>query len=402
MTSKKKQDSYDEIEQSIDFEAFIASVERHFKDVPDPRFDRLQVYPLMILLVMMLCAMIAGANSISSIHQYVKMKEGLFQRLFGIAQAPSYGVFWWLLTRLEPAPLQEAFMNWAKELPSAVTSKLIAIDGKHLNGLLGKKQVHLVSAWEDARGVMLAQLATDEKSNEITAIPKLLDQIDVKGAHITIDAAGCQRNIAQKIVEKGGDYTLTLKANQGGLRAEAENFFTQAAAVGFSDETRCQSFTTLEKGHGRIEERSIVVTHDLDWLPQLPLWAGLQSLVEITSTRICQGNTSVEKRYYISSQKYSAEEAGRVVRSHWGIENGLHWCMDVVFCEDASQANVRHAAENLATFRRMALSLIRQDVGGRSGVAQRRRAAAWDDRHAIRILCRLFADKNATPFPSTT
>lgn len=385
----RKQD-YADIEQSIDIQAFVESVKEGFNTVTDPRKADNQTYPLMSLLVMMLCAVIAGANSITGIHQYAQIKVGMFSRLLETAKAPGYMVFWWLLTRLKPEPLQAAFINWVSKLPAEVQSKLIAIDGKHLNGLVGGHGVHLVAAWESTRKLLLGQVKAEEKTNEITAIPDLLDMIDVNGATITIDAAGCQKTIATKIKEKGGEYILALKGNQGTLHAEAENFFLQAEAVDFTEDTHCMVATTLDKDHGRIEERRVVVTNNLDWLDRRVEWTDLRSMIQVTSTRTFQGKKSEEKRYYISSKEWSPKEVGVAIRSHWSIENHLHWCMDVIFYEDASLANTGHAAENLAMFRRMALALIKEDVGGTVGIARRRREAAWDDTYALRILGHLF------------
>jgi predicted transposase YbfD/YdcC len=388
----KKKEVYDDIEKSIDIQSFIDSVEDGFKELEDPRQADNIRYPLLSLLIMILCAVIAGANSITGIHHYVQLKENMFHRLLGTVGAPSYMVFWWLLARVKPEPLQIAFINWASKLPENIKSRLIAIDGKHLKGLVGGNGVHLVAAWESTRGILLGQVKVKEKSNEITAIPELLDMLDIEGANVTIDAAGCQRDIAKKIIERKGDYTLALKGNQGTLRAEAENFFAQAEDAGFTEDTHCALVTTLDKGHGRIEERKICVVNNLDWLESRAEWSGISSMVQITSTRIYQGKKSTEKRYYISSKEWSPEKAGAAIRSHWSIENHLHWSMDVIFSEDASQANTGHAAENLAMFRRMAQALIKQDVGGTVGIAKRRREAAWDDVVALCILGHLFRE----------
>ena len=385
----RKQD-YSDIEKELDLQSFIESIRGGFKNVLDPRSSDNQDYSLMSLIIMILCAVIAGANSITAVHQYAKIKIHMFNQLIGITRAPCYMVFWWLLTRLKPKPLQDAFINWLSQLPEEVRSRIIAIDGKHLRGLIGEKGVHLVAAWECTRGLLLGQVKAEEKSNEITAIPELLEMIDINNATVTIDAAGCQRKIAKKIREGGGDYMLALKGNQETLSDEAKNFFLQARAIDFTDETYCTIIKTLDKGHGRIEEREVVVTNNLDWLDARKDWQDIKSMIEVTSRRICKGKTSEEKRYYISSREWSAEEAGMVIRSHWSIENHLHWSLDVIFREDESQANTGHAGENFAMFRRMALTLIREDIGGSIGVAAKRREAAWDDSYALRLIGQLF------------
>jgi predicted transposase YbfD/YdcC len=385
----KKYDPYNDLEKSIDLQSFLSSLKRGFDEVIDPREADNQTYSLMSLLIMILCAVIAGANSITGIHHYAHFKLKMFRELLGISHPPSYMAFWWLLTRLDPKPLQDAFIKWTNLLSSEMKEKLIAIDGKHLNGLVGEKQVHLVAAWESARGLLLGQVKTKEKSNEITAIPELLDTIDIKGAIVTIDAAGCQKEIVKKIIEKQGDYVLALKGNQGILHAEAINYFSQARDVNYED-TDCDVFRTFDKGHGRIEERQVVVINNLSWLRLRSEWSDIKSMIEVASTRHCQSKTSTEKRYYISSKKWSPEEVNQIIRSHWSIENHLHWCMDVIFYEDASLANVMNAAENLAMFRRIAQALLKQDVGGNAGIAKRKREAAWDDTCVLRILGHLF------------
>ncbi len=394
MSKKSPQDTYSEIDQIIDSEVFVECIKTGFKEVGDPRTDDNNSYPLVSLLVMILCAIIAGANAITQIHQYVEIKIGLFQRLLGVDRAPSYSVFWWLLTRLNPKQLQDAFINWINSLPIDVKERIIAIDGKRLRGASHKQPVHLVAAWETGRGLLLGQVKTEEKSNEITAIPELLKTIDIKGATVTIDAAGCQTEITDQIRDQDGNYMIALKGNQGTLHDEAQNFFAQAEEVGYS-EAECIVSTSCEKGHGRIEERKVVVTSQLEWLDAKikSRWRDLNSLIEVTCRREIKGKISEEKRCYISNLILGSKQAGDAVRGHWGIENHLHWTMDVVFLEDASQAATGHAAENLAVFRRMAHNLIKADLGGTRGVAKSRRQAAWDDDYAIRVLSRIFGEK---------
>ena len=226
MNKKNSKDAYSEIDQIIDNQAFIDSVNEGFNAVEDPRVADNRSYPLVSLLVMILCAVIAGANAITQIQEYVEIKIDMFKRILGIERAPSYSVFWWLLTRLNPKPFQDAFTNWIQSLSSEIKERIIAIDGKRLRGASHKQQIHLVSAWEANRGLLLGQIKTEEKSNEITAIPELLKTIDISGALITIDAAGCQTEIAAQIRFQGGNYMLALKGNQGLLHDEVQNFFT--------------------------------------------------------------------------------------------------------------------------------------------------------------------------------
>lgn len=389
MASKKTKEFYTEIEQIADREAFLESVQEGFHEVEDPRVGDNQSYPLVHLIVMILCAILAGANSILDIYDYAHMKLAMFQRMLKIERAPSYDVFWWLLTRLNPRQLENSLVRWVQALPMSDQEKLIGIDGKYLRGAARSKKVHLVSAWDSTRSLLLGQVKANEKSNEITAIPELIENIDLKNATVTIDAAGCQTEIVKKIREREGNYIIALKGNQGTLQDEAENFFIQARDVGYG-EADCQMASSYEKGHGRIEERTIVVTNKLDWLKCKSKWKDLTSLIEVTSYRRIGEKVSEEKRFYISNLELTPERAGKIIRSHWSIENRLHWNMDFNFGEDASLAATGNAAENLAALKRLASTMIRIDLGGVLGTAKRRRQAAWDDSWTLRLLSRIF------------
>jgi predicted transposase YbfD/YdcC len=389
MTQGKSKEFYSEADQIADSEAFLVSVKEGFKELEDPRAQDNQTYPLVSLLIVILSAILAGANTIIDIHLYAQVKSEMFQRLLNLRKVPSYNVFWWLLTRLKPGQVEGCFARWIQGLPQETQEKLISIDGKRLNGASRKQKVHLVSAWDSSRSLLLGQVKAKEKSNEITAIPELLDSIDIHNATITIDAAGCQTDIVEKIRTCGGNYVIALKGNQGTLLAEAENFFTQAREVNYEG-THCASLTICEKGHGRIEERQVIVTHELDWLDCRTKWKDLNSLIEVTSKRTVKDATTEAKRYYISNLRATPEQAARFIRSHWCIENHLHWNMDVNFEEDASLASVGHAPENLGTLKRLASTLIRIDLGGIRGTADRRRRAAWDDSWTLRLLSRIF------------
>jgi predicted transposase YbfD/YdcC len=391
MSRKKLQEFYSETDQLFDKQAFIESIKERFKEIEDPRAVDNQSYPIAHLLVMIVCATLAGANSIVAIHAYAELKLAMFASLLGIERAPSYNVFWWLLTRLSPQQFESCLIRWIQALPEEDRERLIAIDGKRLNGASRNQKIHLVAAWESLRSLFLGQIKASEKSNEITAIPELLESIDIKDATITIDAAGCQTKIVEKIREGDGHYFIALKGNQGHLQAEAENFFTQARAADY-EETGCQIISTCEKGHGRIEERQVVVTNDLDWLDCQGEWKDLTSLTEVCR-RTINGQTTESKRFFISDLVLGPEKAGALARSHWLIENHLHWNMDVNFDEDSTLASIGHAPENLAILKRIASTLIRMDLGGVRSTAKRRRQAMWDDSWTLRLLSRIFEMK---------
>lgn len=392
MVRKKTKELYSEYDQIADSEAFLETIREGFKEIKDPRAQDNQSYPLVNLLIMIVCAILAGANNIIDIYEYAHLKLDMFKRILKIDSAPSYNVFWWLLTRLNPNQLENCLIIWIQSLPDEFKRKLIAIDGKHIKGAARTKKIHLVSAWDSNRSLLLGQVKASEKSNEITAIPELLDKLDLNGATVTIDAAGCQTEIVEKIREGGGNYLIALKGNQGTLHDEAENFFQQAQAIGYV-EANCKTTSSCEKGHGRIEERKVVVINQLDWLDCKEKWKDLTSLIEVTSRRTIKDKTTEAKRYYISNLEYTPQLAMEDTRSHWSVENHLHWTMDVNFKEDATLAATGNAAENIAILKRLASTLIRIDLGGILGTATRRRQAAWDDSCTLKLLSRIFEIK---------
>jgi len=361
----KKQD-YGQIDQLLDCQMFIESFDDAFRELDDPRREANQRYPLVGLMLVTLCAVLAGCNAITHIHEYACSKWGMLGRILGVETPPSYNTLWWLLTRLNPQQFQECFSSWVKALPNEAKERIISIDGKRLRGTTGQNMVHLVGAWESARGLLLGQVKTKKKSNEIKAIPELLDLLDIQDATVTIDAAGCQKAIADKICDQGGHYVLALKGNQGVLHQEAINFFAQAKQADYQG-ADCEVSTSLDKGHGRQEERTVAVTHNLEWLEGREDWRHLTSLIEVTSRRAIKSKVSEERRYYISDLPLSATRAGEVIRTHWGIENELHWVMDVVFLEDSCSVNAGYAPENLAILRRIAHALIKDDNQGKLG-----------------------------------
>ena len=390
MANKKADKFYPAVDQLLDQQAFIESIKTEFQDIQDPRVEDNVSYPLPSLLVIILAAVLAGADSISHIHAFSEAKAGLLKRILGIKKPPSYSVFWWLLVMLNPQRLQETFLKWMKALPTEMKERIIAIDGKRLNGA-SKQKIHLVSAWETGQSLLLGQVKAEEKSNEITAIPELLKAIDIQGATVTIDAAGCQKSIVEEIHAAGGNYFIALKGNQGTLHAEVQNFFDQAREAEYEG-ADCAKAKEEEKAHGRIEEREAVVTSNLNWLDCREQWKSLKSLVEVRARREVKGKVSEEKRYYITNLALTPEQSAKLARGHWGIENHLHWMMDVVFREDSICVSTGNAPENLAIMRRMAQSILQAEAKGTKGIAKRRRQAGWDDAYLLKLLGILFRE----------
>lgn len=386
-TGEKRFD-YIQADRDADVQLYEEVGKHAFGEIQDPRAPDNLCYPFYGALLLVLAATLAAANSIKAIHEYTLQKSALLCPLIGTSRPPSYTSLWWIITRTNSSALNRVFLGWIKNVAASLGNgkKNISIDGKTLRGAK-KSPVHYVSAFENNRGLLLGQLKTEEKSNEITTIPELLKVIDIDGAVVTIDAMGCQKEIVKDIRERGGDYIIALKGNQGNLQAEVLNFFGQARSVGYKGAS-CKAATTIENGHGRTEKRDIVVTTDLGWLDCRQEWKDLQALIEVKSTRTIKGQTTEEYRYYISSKRMTPKEAGIDIRKHWGIENRLHWVMDVVFGDDKSQANMGHAAENLGLFRRMAYCLLKQDTQGSRGLASMQRKAMWNDDYVLHLLAR--------------
>jgi predicted transposase YbfD/YdcC len=281
-------------------------------------------------------------------------------------------------------------MSWMKAVSEATEGDIVAIDGKTLrrsfDGAAKKAAIHMVSAWSTHNSVVLGQVKTDEKSNEITAVPKLLELLRVEGCIVTLDAMGCQREIAQQIVDKGGDYVISLKGNQGALHAEVERLFTEAREESF--ETVPHSYEeTLEKDHGRLERRRYWITPNLDSLKRAERWPCLSSVGMVESERTIAGQTSREVRYFISSLPGNdAKKFGAAVRRHWEVENNLHWVLDVAFREDESRIRKDNAPENVAMLRHVALNLLRTDKTTKAGIQARRKKAGWSETYLARLL----------------
>jgi predicted transposase YbfD/YdcC len=339
------------------------------------------------LIVITICGVICGCDDWQEIATFARARHDWFKRFLKLpAGTPSHDTLERVFDQLDPEQFQACFRDWMNALNEALGLSHIAIDGKTLrgSGVGGQKTLHLVSAWATANGLSLGQVAVDEKSNEITAIPKLLELLDLNGALVTIDAMGCQKAIAAKIVERNGNYILTVKENQEHLMEDIQVAISRASEN--NAEVNLDTYETRERGHGREEYRCYTVLHSTEGIRNAADWANLTTIGFCYSERTIQGVTSEELRYFIGSKKASAKVYGKTLRNHWGIENQLHWQLDVCFDEDKNRVSKRHGAENLALVRRLALSLLKQN-SSKSSIKCKRLQAALDPCFLEEILC---------------
>jgi predicted transposase YbfD/YdcC len=355
------------------------SIAKHFRKLKDPRRRHRRLHNLQDIIVIALCAVIAGAQDWQEIETFGRKRRAWLKRFLRLPHGiPAHDTFERVFDRLKPQAFQACFQAWVHALQEALSIKHIAIDGKSLRGSGSAKlgPLHLVSAWATAQRLSLGQVAVDATSNEITAIPALLELLDLHGALVTIDAMGCQKAIARQIVEQGGDYVLTVKDNQEQLRRDIEQVVTRAFEMDFAGLDH-DHYTTRTRGHGRDEYRCYTVLYDITGLRQADAWAGLSVIGVCCSERTSQGKTTQELRYFIGSKRASARTYGNALRNHWGIENSLHWQLDVTFAEDKNRVRKRNAAENLALLRRLTVSLL-QAHPAKLSIAKKRFAAALD------------------------
>jgi predicted transposase YbfD/YdcC len=363
------------------------SLPKHFRKLKDPRRKHRRLHRLQDILVIALCAVIAGAQDWQDIETFGRKRYDWLKRFLELPNGvPSHDTFERVFDRLNPPVFQACFREWVQAVQEALRIKHVAIDGKTLRGSGTAKlgPLHLVSAWATGQSLSLGQVAVDSKSNEITAIPALLELLDLKGALVTIDAMGCQKAIAQKIKDQKGDYILTVKDNQEHLLQDIERSVAQAFETDFAG-LEHDAYETRERGHGRDEYRSYTVIHSTAGLRHAADWANLTTIGLCYSERTVAGVTSEETRYFIGSRKASAKIYGTALRDHWRIENTLHWQLDVTFGEDRNRVTKRHAAENLALLRRQTLSLLKAHPSKLS-IAKKRFAAALDTEFLEEIL----------------
>ena len=368
-----------------------AAVLRSFVSLPDPRMKRTRKHELIDLVVIAICGVICGADGWAQIAEFGKAKRKWFTTFLKLPNGiPSHDTFGRVFARLDPVAFERCFLAWMNALAIKTLGRLVALDGKTLRGSFDsaaqRSPMHLVSAWCEQNQTVLGQWATAAKSNEITAIPQLLDLLDLEGAVVTTDALGCQTAIAEKIVARNADYVLQVKGNQPKLEAELQALFDEC----IRDDPYAvpsQMFEAVDKGHGRLETRRCWMTTRIQTLPGADKWPALSSAVCIESTRRIGEQEQRERRYYISSIGIlDAQRMLERVRGHWGVENGLHWCLDVCFDEDRRRIRKGHAAENFSRLSRIALNLLKRERTNKHGIKTKRLRCGWDHEYLLTVL----------------
>lgn len=375
------------------------SLIEHLSLIKDPRVNRTKDHELVDILVLAICALLCRAETFNDMEDFGNAKHDWFKTFLSLRHGiPSHDTFNRVFQALDPKEFQQAFLNWTQSLRAAIPGEIVAMDGKALRRALteSKNPRYIVSAWAEDNGLVLGQLKVDEKTNEITAVPQLLRALELSGCIVTLDAMGCQKNIAKEIKEADADYVLALKGNQGTVHQEVKAFLDETIAEANAERpagvaprpavARLVRTKVVEKDHGRLETREYFQSAELGWFADKDQWEGLQSVGMVQATREINGQISTERRYYLSSLPLDVNRFSRAVRGHWGIENKLHWVMDVRFGEDQSRARTGHAAENLATLRRLALNLLKSEKTKKRGIRGKQNNASWDHPYLLRLL----------------
>lgn len=362
----------------------MSSVLPFFDQLVDPRIDRTKLHSLKDILALTICAVLSGCNDWEEIELYGISKEQWLKTFLSLPHGiPSHDTINRVFSALDAKELQNCFIEWVQSIAGISNGKVISIDGKRLcnAGTDGKKSIiHMVSAWSNANNMVMGQIKTDDKSNEITAIPALLDLLVIEGSIITIDAMGYQTAIAEKIVGNGADYVLAVKDNQAHLLDDIKDAFGQTQ--------QSVAETSIETAHGRIEKRTCKVINDMDWISKAGSWAKLQSIISIQTRRTDKqsGEIQLEQRFYISSLCSTPKHFNEIIRGHWGIENKLHWCLDVVFKEDYSTKQAGNAAENFSLITKIALNLLKNENSKKRSLKNKRLLCGWDESFLANLL----------------
>ena len=368
-----------------------ATIAEHFSELEDPRrYNKRHL--LHDIVVIAICAVICGADDWVAVEDFGRAKQSWFEKFLELPHGiPSHDTFGDVFKLLDAEQFRRCFIQWVQVVNEITGGQVVPIDGKRLrrshDKTLGKNAIHMVSAWAAENHVVLGQIKVDEKSNEITAIPQLLDLLEISGCIVTIDAMGCQKEIARKIVkEKNADYVLALKGNQSGLFEDVKGLFERTQEIGFEN---CGYHRTEEKGHGRLEVRECWTLSDPEYLASirsLADWCSLQTVIMVMSERFVDDRRSKESRYYIASLSDDAKQALGAVRGHWGIENKVHWVLDIAFREDECRIRKGNGAQNSAVLRHIALNLLKQEKTAKCGVKNKRLKAGWDESYLLEVL----------------
>ena len=361
-----------------------------FSRLTDPRLDRRKRHLLMDIVVIAVCAVVCGADDWVSIESFGRAKYDWFKEFLSLPNGiPSHDTFGRVFSLLSPDEFEAGFLRWVSQLRFKTPGEIVAVDGKTLRRSHDKKDgrsaIHMVSAWASDNRLILGQRKTDAKSNEITALPELLQVLDLSGCIVTIDAMGCQKNIAELIINQQADYVLTLKANHGHLFQEVHDFFLDAETNHFQN-AAIHYVETQSKSHGRLEVRRYWITDEISELPSTALWKNLSLIGLVESERTVGVKTTIERRFFISSLEKDVTLFAKAVRQHWGIENSVHWVLDIGFREDESRIRTGHAPENMAVLRHIALNVLRND-DTRLGIKNKRLKAGWSTDYLTHLLC---------------
>jgi predicted transposase YbfD/YdcC len=375
------------------------SLVEHFKNLPDPRLHRRREHDLVDIMVIAVCTLICVGETFNDMEDFGRAKADWFRTFLRLPNGiPSHDTFNRVFAALDPKEFLDCFLRWTQSLRQAIPQEIVAMDGKALRRALNEDQSvkYIVSAWAESNSLVLGQLKVADKSNEITALPELWRVLELSGCIVTMDAMGCQKKIAREIVEADADYVLALKGNQETVHEEVKAFLDETlmekqgprlpGAKLSKAAATLAAWETVEKDHGRLETRRYYQSVELDWFADLGKWEGLQSVGMVEATREIRGRKTTERRYYLSSLPLGVETLARAVRGHWGVENKLHWVMDVHFGEDQSRARAGYAAENLATLRRLAFNLLKREKTKKRGIRGKQLNASWDHAYLLRLL----------------
>ena len=359
----------------------------HFQDLPDPRVQRTRRHELVDILVISVCTLLCGGESFNDMEEFGNCKQEWFKKFLKLPNGiPSHDTFNRLFQALDPKSFVECFIRWTQSLRDTVDEEIVAMDGKALRRAFkqGEGPPVMISAWARENGLVLGQLQVSDKSNEITAVPELLRALELAGCIVTLDAMGCQRNIAKEIKEAAAEYVLALKGNQTKAHEEIKNYLDDAIDRGARE---LVSHQTVEKDHGRFEQRTYWQSDQLDWFADRGKWEGLQSVAVVEHQRqVGEEPATFERRYYLSSLPVDAPRLARAIRGHWSVENSCHWSLDVSMGEDQSRARTGYAAENLASLRRLALNLLKSEQTRKRGIKGKQKSASWDHSYLLQLL----------------